>query len=147
MLLNADEVVLSRHRLPQPYRALLTLLWVAPAVLLMVTLLITHGASATDLRLAPIIGLMFMPALYIWREGVDITPSNLIRRIHLPQRYRYSMLTHWHYEEKTGVLKVWDQAGHVALECRAGHLTDFAQLIELLGTYVRACADDRSDGQ
>jgi len=142
MLLCAEEFVLSRHRLQQPYRALLTLLWLAPALILTLTLLIVHGVWATDLRLFMIIGLMLLPPLYVWREGVDVTPSSIIRRIHRTQRYRYTMLAHWEYQEHTGVLRVWDTRGHIALECRAMHLTEFARLIEILEKSVRACADD-----
>jgi hypothetical protein len=145
MLLCADEVVLSRHRLPQPYRVLLTLLWVAPAILLAMTLIIAYGAMAADFRLFSMIVLMLLPALYVWREGVDATPSGIIRRIHGTQRYRYATLMHWEYRESTGVLRVWDKAGHVALECRAAHLTEFEGLIEILETCVKACADARSD--
>ncbi|MCC6615422.1 MAG: hypothetical protein IT320_18255 [Anaerolineae bacterium] len=144
MLLSADEAILSRHRLPQPYRALLTVFWLTPAVLLTLTLIVAHGRGAVDARLFAAVVLMLLPAFYIWREGVDATPSSLIRRIHVPQRYRYVVLTRWEYVENTGVLRVWDKAGHIALECRAAHLTEFASLIERLETCVKACADVQS---
>ena len=144
MLLSADEIVLSRHRLPQPYRSLLALLWVTPTILLGVVLAASHGARAIDARVLALMVVMLIPGLYVWREGIDTTPNGIICRIHRTRRYRYGMLTDWDYREKAGVLRVWDETGDLALECYAAHLTAFEALIVTLQTRIKADATDRS---
>ncbi|MCL4248578.1 MAG: hypothetical protein KJ065_10575 [Anaerolineae bacterium] len=146
MLLSADEIVLSRHRLPQPYRSLLALLWMSPTILLGVTLALTHGLRAIDARLLTLMVVMLVPGLYVWREGIDTTPNGIICRIHRTRRYRYGMLTDWDYRENAGVLRVWDETGNLALECYAAHLTAFEALIVILQTRIKAHAADQSDG-
>lgn len=127
MFITSPNTVVSRHRLPPPYRGALAALWLLPPLLLLFTLALVYGERAF-VALLPL-ALMALPALYIWREGVDVLPTGIIRRIHLPtRRYSYAALARFWYDEANGVLRVWDNDGEVALECRDGHLTQFELL-------------------
>ena len=70
-----QQPVLSRHRLPKTYRYLLAALWVTPALILLGSLMIARGISLhlVDPRLLLPLVVMALPALYIWREGVDVS--------------------------------------------------------------------------
>jgi hypothetical protein len=143
-MLPVREPVISRHRLKQPYRAALAALWLLPPGLLVSLHVLVGGHTILDLRLALPVFLLALPAWYIWREGVDVTPGGFITRIHMPKRWRFDAVGRWIYDAKTGVLRVWDHGGQVAVECRASHMTEFQRLLETLEARVRANADARS---
>ncbi|NWF71149.1 MAG: hypothetical protein HXY40_18865 [Chloroflexi bacterium] len=132
--------VLSRHRLPRPYRAALALLWFAPVALLLAALLLAHGMTLAlfDPRLLLPLLLLSLPALYVWQEGVDVLEDGLVARIHLPRYYPYQQLSYWRYDAHPArrVLTIW-RAQYKALECRAGHLSDFPLLLRALEARVR----------
>jgi hypothetical protein len=137
MLMTSTNIVISRHRLPQPYRAALAALWLLPSLMLLATLALLHGGRALAVLLPLVV--LALPALYIWREGVDVLPTGIVRRIHLPtRRYSYAGLAGCAYDDANGVLRVWDSGGEIALECRAGHLTEFERLRALLAEQLEA---------
>lgn len=153
-LIGRREVI-SRHRLPAPYRALLTALWLTPIALLAGTLVIARGLSPAllDLRLAITFGLMALPALYVWREGVDVLRDGLRVRVACTRRYAYDHLGGWQLADRPArkvgaqgliecdrVLTIWDQHGQTALQVHAAHLTDLRRLITALQKHVR-CAE------
>jgi hypothetical protein len=90
--------------------------------------------------------LLLLPAVYIWREGIDVTPSAIIRRIHVPRRYPFHALARWRFDQRVGVLRVWNREGEIVLECRREQVTDFEGLLARLRARVTDCADDRSGG-
>ena len=130
------QTVLSTHRLPQPYRALLMVFWLLPIVLIIGTILIVKGMSAAffDPRFVLMLVLSALPALYIWQEGVDVLEEGIRTRIYVPRYYSYSALKAWHLGEQAQkrVLTIWDDAGRTVLQCHAAHLTEFARLKETL---------------
>jgi hypothetical protein len=132
-------VVLSRHRLPPHYRAALALLWLLPIAVLLLALLGAHGPSPAllDPRLLPLL-LMTLPALYIWREGVDLLQDGIVVRVHWPRHYTYDELDNWYYDARPEkhVLTVWDCDGRKALECRAV-LTGWPLLLRALHDHLR----------
>ncbi|MBI5669622.1 MAG: hypothetical protein HZC41_16590 [Chloroflexi bacterium] len=134
-------MVISRHRLPHPYRLGLTGLWLLPIGVLLLALLLGNGLSPAllDPRLLLAFGLMAIPALYIWHEGIDILPHGLVTRIHWPRYHAYDTLDNWYYDGRAGrrVLTIWGQGGRKVLECRAGHLTDFPSLLAALKANLR----------
>ncbi len=136
----SHAAILSRHRLPQRYRVTLTLLWLLPIFVLLLALLIAHGPSPAllDPRLMLLLMLMTLPALYTWREGVDLLKDGIVVRVHWPRRYAYSELDNWYYDARPDrrVLTVWDCAGRKALECRAV-LTDWPLLLRALDDRLR----------
>ncbi len=135
------QTVLSRHRLPAFYRIGLALFWLMPIGIFMLSLILTHGFSAEllDLHFLACLLLMTLPALYIWREGVDVLPNGLRVRIHVPRTYTYDELDNWYFDARPDkhTLTVWDTKNHRALECRAGHLTDLPLLLSALKTHLR----------
>lgn len=135
------EPVLSRHRLPHPYRIGLTVLWVTPASLFFLTLLAHQGftASLLDPRFWLPALAMCLPALYVWREGVDVLPSGIVARVHMPRYYPYADLGTWYLDRHPDrrVLTVWDTCSRKVLECRSGHLTDLPTLLAALKANVR----------
>jgi hypothetical protein len=135
------ELILSRHRLPHPYRILLTVLWVTPSSILFLTLLVQHGltASLLDPRFWLPALVMCLPALYVWREGVDVLSTGIIARVHIPRYYPYTTLGTWYLDSRPDkrVLTVWDTHSRKVLECRPGHLTDLPTLLAALKANVR----------
>lgn len=135
------EMVISRHRLPRPYRLALTALWITPMLLLLSAIILSRGLSTAllDARLLVPLGLMVLPALYIWQEGVDVLPSGIVSRVHWPRYYPYDQLDNWYFDSRTDrcVLTVWDADNHKALECRAGHLTHMTALFAALKANIR----------
>jgi len=132
-----SQTILSRHRLPHPYRWALAALWIAPACIFFVALLLNHGLSPAlfDPRFLLPAVVMSLPALYIWREGVDVLPDGIIARVHLPHRYHpYAALGAWYLDTRPNrrVLTVWDVHNRKVLECRPGHLTDLPLLLRAL---------------
>lgn len=131
---------LSRHRLPAPYRRLLPLCWLALPSLVLLAMLAGAGLTA-DLfnpRLWLPLLLLCLPAAYIWQEGVDVCPTGLRCRIHVRRFVGYAEIAGWVYDARPDVrvLRVFDEAHQVLLECRAGHLTEFARLLEALETHL-----------
>lgn len=136
----STQPVLSRHRLPRPYRLSLTALWLTPIALLSLTLLISHGFSPAllDPRLLIPFLLMTIPALYIWREGVDVLPEGLSVNQHGSHYHAYTELDNWYYDSHPDkrVLTIWDSENRKALECRA-YLTDMPLLLHALKENLR----------
>jgi len=137
----AREPVLSRHRLPRTFRVSLAALWVLPVGLLVGTILLSRGFTVAllDPRLWLPLALMLLPALYVWREGVDVLPSGIVRRVHWPRYYPYEQLDNWYFDKHPDrrMLTVWDGCSRKVLECRAGHLTDLPRLMASLKTNLR----------
>lgn len=135
------EPVLSRHRLPRKYRVSLSVLWIMPIIIFMAAILFSQGLTAAllDLRLWLPLAIMIIPAIYIWHEGVDVTPSGIIARVHRPRYYSYQQLDNWYYDKRPErhTLTVWDSDNRKVLECRAGHLTDLPKLLAALKTNLR----------
>lgn len=133
-------IVLSRHRLPPNYRAALTLLWLLPIFILLLALLGAYGPSPAllDPRLLLPLLLMSLPALYVWREGVDLLDDGIVVRVYWPRHYSYDELDNWYYDSRPQmrVLTVWDCGGRKALECRAV-LTDWPLLLRALHAHLR----------
>jgi hypothetical protein len=131
-------VVIRRHRLPKPYRALLPLFILLPFPIFCIAILIGRGYTPAlfDPRfwLPMLVGVV--PAVYWWREGVDVLADGFVRRIHFPRRYRYHELADWTLFSRDGVLIVLDHDGRKALECRAS-LTEFDRLVDEIRRHVR----------
>ena len=136
-----SQPVLSRHRLPKTYRYLLAVLWVTPALILLVSLIIARGINLhlVDPRLLLPLMVMVLPALYIWREGVDVLPEGLRIRLH-GWRYRsFEELDNWYLDNRPQrrLLTIWDHQGHKVLEIHAAHLTDLPTLLTTLKEKLR----------
>ncbi|MBL8156226.1 MAG: hypothetical protein JNM70_18750 [Anaerolineae bacterium] len=134
--MTAETAVLSRHRLPRPYRIGLAVAWSLPAGLLMGALLAGQGVNAAllDARLLVPLGVMLLPAVYIWQEGVDVLADGLVIRVHWPRRRDYAELARWSLDAEA--LTVWDRAQDKALEVHAAHLTDLAGLVRALDEHL-----------
>lgn len=134
-------MIISRHRLPHPYRLGLTVLWLTPIVLLLLAVLLGGGFSPAlvDPRLWLPLALMAVPALYVWREGVDVLPHGLVARVFWPRYHAYTTLDNWYYDGRADrrVLTIWARGGHKVMEWRAGHLTDLPVLLAALKQHVR----------
>ncbi|NDJ61761.1 MAG: hypothetical protein GYB67_11590 [Chloroflexi bacterium] len=132
--------MISRHRLPPPYRYALTALWCTPALLLVAAIVISRGINPAllDVRLLLPLGALLLPAVYVWREGVDVLPDGLIARVHVPRYLAYRRLASWHYDPRRErrTLVIWDTKQHTVLECRAGHLTDLPTLLAALDEHL-----------
>ncbi len=128
--------VLSRHRLPQPYRGLLIVFWLLPIGILLATLFLIKGMSGAffDPRFLLILCLLALPALYIWQEGIDVLEDGLFTRIYVPRFHHYGVLDAWHLgdQPQRRVLTIWNEAGRKVLQCHAVHLTEFTVLEETL---------------
>jgi hypothetical protein len=135
------EPVLSRHRLPTRYRVSLAALWLAPIVILLLALIFSRGLSLAliDPRLLLPFGLMALPALYVWQEGVDVLPGGIVARMHLPRYYTYDRLQMWYLDTRPQrrILTVWDTDNRKVLECHAAHLTDLPVLLSVLKRHLR----------
>lgn len=134
--MSAETRVLSRHRLPRPYRIALGTAWSLPVALLVAALLAGQGLNPAllDPRLLVPLGLMLLPALYVWQEGVDVLTDGLVIRIHWPRRRDYAELERWSLRQ--GVLTIWDQAQRKALEVQTAHLTDVPELVQALEAHL-----------
>lgn len=135
------EPVLSRHRLPHFYRVSLTLVWMMPLCIFVIAILGSRGATMAlgDPRFLLCAGIMCVPAFCVWREGIDVMPSGIVARIHLPRYYSYEQMETWYcdYRSNKRVLTVWDANGFKLWECRTGHLTDLPKLLSALKRNVR----------
>ena len=135
------QPVLSRHRLPKSYRYMMAVLWITPAFILFMSLLVARGISPhlIDPRLLlPLIG-MSLPALYIWHEGVDVLPDGLHIRLHGWHYRRFEELDNWYLDNRPQrrLLTIWDQNGRKVLEIHAAHLTDLPKLLATLKEKLR----------
>ena len=131
------DVVLTRHRLPRFYRVGLTVMWIVPLLIFILAIIIGTGINPAllDPRFVLPALLMIAPALYFWQEGIDVLPHGLYRRIHIPHHYyAFDEMADWDYDprEDRHVLTIWDVQNQKIVECRAGHLTDFPTLLEIL---------------
>jgi hypothetical protein len=127
---------LSRHRLPLPYRRLLPLCTLCLPALLLFTIVLGVGFSEAlfSPRLwLPLLALC-LPAAYWWQEGIDVCPTGLRRRIHGRRFLPYSAISAWAFDARpnVGVLRVFDSAQQVVIECRAAHLSEFQALLDAL---------------
>ncbi|MFN8377661.1 MAG: hypothetical protein U0452_03220 [Anaerolineae bacterium] len=131
---------LSLHRLPPFYRRALPALWLVLPGLLVLTIVVGDGLSAAlfSPRLWLPVLVMALPAAYLWQEGVDVCPTGLRRRIQFRRFLPYSEMSAWVYDARPGVrvLRVFDSAQQIVLECRAAQMADFERLIEALQTYL-----------
>lgn len=135
------EPVLSRHRLPRGYRVGLTVLWLTPLSLLTLTMIWRLGLTAALLDprfLLPAL-ITTLPALYVWQEGIDVLPSGIVRRVHVPRYFSNEVLETWYFDARPDrrLLTVWDAQHQKVVECRAGHLTDLPALLDTLKERVR----------
>lgn len=128
-----SQPILSRHRLPSSYRYLLAALWAAPAVVLFFGLILGHGFSPylIDPRLLLPLVVMGLPALYVWREGVDVLPDGIHIRLNGWRYRRFDELDNWYLDSRPQrhLLAVWDLEGHKVLEIHAAHLTNLPTLL------------------
>ena len=134
-------VVLSRHRLPRVYRVGIAGMWIAPIFMLVAAILVSRGVTAAllDPRFWLPLAIMFIPALYIWHEGVDVLSSGIVSRVHWPRYYAYHQLDNWYFDSRADrrTLTIWDAHNRKVLECRAGHLTDLPKLLTALKSNLR----------
>lgn len=128
--------VLSRHRLPNRYRYSIVALWLAPLPLLVLTILVGKGVTAAllDPRFLVAMGLLTLPAIYIWQEGLDVLPNGIRTRVHLPRYHDYGLLESWYFDRRTqrGILTIWDKERRKVLECHAAHLSHLPLLLDTL---------------
>lgn len=131
-MMSISDQPLSRHRLPQPYRALLIVFWLLPILLGVMAIGVGRGFSPAffDPRFILLIALMSLPAFYIWQEGVDVFPEGLYVRVYVPRYYTYDEL--WTWRQERGILTVWHDSRQKVLECHGVHLTDFEVLVGTL---------------
>lgn len=136
-----DTQILSRHRLPHPYRGALVALWVLPAGLLYLTLIAAHGLRAALVHPVLLLTLtgMALPALYVWQEGVDVTEQGLVIRSGGWRRRQYHELDSWYVDTRRNhrIFTVWDDNQQRVISCHTAHLTDFATLARALKARVR----------
>ena len=89
-------------------------------------LLISQGITfaALDPRLLLPLLLMALPALYVWREGVDVLPGGLMTRSFWPRYYTYTHLDTWYVDWRPHrhLLTIWDAHQRKVFESRTGHL-------------------------
>ncbi len=132
--------VIRRHRLPPLYRVGLTVMWVVPLLLFVAAIVLKRGINPALLDprfLIPAL-LMIAPAFYFWQEGVDVLREGIVRRIHVPAYHRFDAMQRWYYDSRADrhVLTIWNAQGEKILECRAGHLTDFPALLDVLNERI-----------
>ena len=106
--------VISRHRLPEPYRSLLCGLWLTPPALMFLTLIKLNGLTwAVFHPLTLLAGvLMALPAWYVWQQGVDVMPDALHIRITGWRRRTFDQLDTWTLAPNPPdepILLVWDR--------------------------------------
>ncbi len=132
------DPVLSRHRLPQPYRGALAALWVTPTAAVMIVLGAFHGALYDPRLWVPVL-VMAIPALVIWREGVDVLPDGLVVRQHGWRYYPYTTLDTWYLDPRPDrrLLTVWHAHNGRVLVVHAAHLTDLSNLLKVLKQKIR----------
>jgi hypothetical protein len=133
-----EDTLISRHRLNDPYRTWMVALWLAPVVLLVGAIVIGNGMTPAlfDPRLLLPLGIMALPAFYVWQEGIDVLAEGIVRRIAWPRYYAYEALAGWHlkWTPEGRILIVLDGGRRTVLSVHAAHLTDLPVLIEALDT-------------
>jgi hypothetical protein len=133
--------ILSIHRLPRRYRYSLVGLWLTPLVILLGTLVLAHGwiPALLDPRLWLLLGVMALPALYIWQEGVDVLPEGVMIRQHVPRFHRYETLDTWYIDSRPQrkLLTLWDKHQRKVLHTHSAHLSDLPRLLAALQARVR----------
>lgn len=139
--MSENTQILSRHRLPQPYRGALVALWVLPAGLLYLALIAAHGLTPALINPVLLLALagMGLPALYVWQEGVDVTQRGLVIRSGGWRRRGYHELDSWYVDTRPPhrIFMVWDANQQRVISCHTAHLTDFATLTRALKQRVR----------
>lgn len=122
------DQVLSRHRLPAPYRGALTLLWLLPGLLLWGALLLTRGphTALLDPRLVLPLCLMLLPALFVWRQGIDLGQRGLWLRLSLPSYHSYDALGEWRLlcTPQGQILGIYARDESILCQWHAAHLSD-----------------------
>ena len=136
MFYQPPDTVITRHRLPHPYRIGLTVMWNVPLLIFITAIVAERGfdPSLFDPRFLIPALLMILPSVYFWREGIDVLSNGIYRRTHVPQYYAFSQMARWQYDARADrdVLTIWDGTDQKIVECRAGHLTDFPTLLETI---------------
>lgn len=154
------HTIYSRHRLPAFYRFGLAVFWLLPGLILTLVLVYGHGMSAAlfDPRFLMLLGLMSLPALYIWQEGIDVAEGGLITRVHIPRYHPYASLSAWriHREPHGRLVSIWGENREKVYEAHAAHLTGCSLLVAALRqnlipadsmTATITRADDRSNAE
>lgn len=137
-MLNAPaSPVISRHRLPTPYRVGLSAGWLVPIAIMLLLAIARGGLAALREPGWITCGLLALPALYVWREGVDVLAGGVRVQSHGVRRYPYDELVGWREEGAGSVLRVWARDGQLAIEARAGHLTHFDALTDAVRANIR----------
>jgi hypothetical protein len=141
-MITDTSVVISQHRLVQPYRALLALCWVLPPLIFLFALWRAQPTvfAWVDVRLALPLLLLCLPALYVWHEGIDVRSDGVMRRMLLPRFFRDKDLAQCEETHK-GVWRVWDVNQTVALEWHSAHLTQHERLVDELCEKIKSHAD------
>lgn len=134
--------VVQRHRLPAPYRLLLVVVWLLPIPLLVGAILLGQGFTPAllDPRLWLSLGAIALPAVHIWREGIDVLADGLTARMGLiPRYYPFASLEMYYYDPRPSrrTLTVWKAGGEKILVTHAAHLTAFPALLATLKAHVR----------
>lgn len=136
-----QQSILSRHRLPRFYRLSLVAGWTALPLLLCMGALLGSGLTISLIDPRFLLPLLFMllPAIYVWREGIDVLPEGIITRIHLPRYHSYQQLDNWYFDNRPNrhTLTIWNITNHKVVECRAGHLSDLPHLLAALKSNLR----------
>jgi hypothetical protein len=134
----STHAVLSRHRLPKPYRALLPALVLTPIPIFVLAILFGRGfhPDLLDPRFWLPLSIALLPAVYWWREGVDVRVNGIVRRIQIPRFYPYADLASYYYAADKGLFIIYDNDGDTAFECRPAHLTDFPMFLETCDTHL-----------
>ncbi len=82
--------------------------------------------------------IMLTPAVYVWREGIDVLPEGIVRRVHVPRYYHFDELKTWTFERRDGqrLIIIWDDDERKLVEVSAV-LTDLPTLLATLRARVR----------
>jgi hypothetical protein len=133
--------ILSRHRLPQPYRTTIVVLWMLPSFILFGALLVGNGFTLALLHPVLLLPLVAMgaPALYVWHEGIDVMENGLQIRIRGWRRLPYDQLDTYYVHDYHGVrlLKLWDVKNQRVLTVYTAHLTEVPTLLNTLKQRLR----------
>lgn len=131
-----SEAVHSRHRLPPFYRRALTICWLLPGLLLILALVYGHGMSVAffDPRLLLALGIMALPAVYVWQAGIDVTETGVITRMLLPRFYAYATLSNWEIRREAHgqLVAIWGDDRAKIYEAHLAHLTRVSLLVAAL---------------
>jgi hypothetical protein len=148
--MNAENVVISRHRLPHPYRYLLIALWLTPILMLLAAIIVAKGMTLAlfDPRFLLIIGLMSIPAFYVWQEGVDVLRNGIKTRVNIPRYYAYKKLKSWRVQYQpqveADILTIYDADEKTALSVHTAHLSQIELLLNTLSVNVGRSTTDEA---